>query len=50
MVLAYRAKMAQGDISAIETGRMKPWPEHAKRLAKLLGVAADELAEEQPAA
>ncbi len=31
------------DISRIETGRMKPYPSQAERLAKVLGVDPDDL-------
>jgi ribosome-binding protein aMBF1 (putative translation factor) len=41
--LAYMAKLAQSDISAIENGWRKPYPAQAKRLAKLLNIKADEL-------
>lgn len=44
--LAYMAGMAQSDISAIENGWRKPYPSQAKRLAKLLGVKADELTQD----
>ena len=48
MQLAYRAKMAQADVSAIENGR-KPWPAHAERLGKLLGLRPEELTEDAEA-
>ena len=43
--LAYRAKMVQADVSAIEHGR-KPWPAHAERLGKVLGLRPEELVED----
>lgn len=44
--LAYIARMAQSDISAIENGWRKPYPAQAKRLAKALGLRPDELTED----
>jgi|WetSurMetagenome_2_1015567.scaffolds.fasta_scaffold86254_2 ribosome-binding protein aMBF1 (putative translation factor) len=41
--LAYMAKVAQSDISAIENGWRKPYPGQAKRIAKLLGLKPEEL-------
>ncbi len=43
--LAQRAQMSQPDISAIETGRVQPWPGHAKRLARVLKLKPEELTE-----
>ena len=44
--IAYMAKMAQSDISALENGWRKPYPGQAKRLGKLLGLSPDELTDE----
>ena len=41
--LAYRAKLQQGDISAMERGRRRLGPKRMARLAKVLGVPAAEL-------
>ena len=41
--LAYKARLTQGDISEIETGRRVPGPKPMARLAKVLGLSADEL-------
>ena len=45
MELAARAKVAQSDVSSIERGWRKPYPGQAKRLARVLGLAPDELTE-----
>ena len=37
------AKVAVGDISRIETGRMRPYPTQAERLASVLGIPPEEL-------
>ena len=42
--LALRARMSQSDVSAIENGR-KPWPNQAKRLARVLKLRPEELTE-----
>jgi len=47
--LAYMAKVAQSDISAIENGWRKPYPGQAKRLSKLLGLTPDELTQDTAA-
>lgn len=44
--LACFARMSTSDISRIESGRMIPYPTHAERLAKVLGIRPDELLEE----
>ena len=41
--LAWRAKMAGQNISAIERGTMAPWPRARKALAEALGVPETEL-------
>lgn len=43
--LAHFARVSAADISRIETGRMIPYPTHAKRLAEVLGIEPDELTE-----
>jgi transcriptional regulator with XRE-family HTH domain len=45
-VVAFRAKMSISDISRIETGRMRPYPDQLKRLGKLFGVDGEALLEE----
>ncbi len=44
--LAYFARISVADVSRIESGRMKPYPNHAKRLAEALGLTAEQLLEE----
>ena len=44
--LGRKARVAQPDVSAIERRRVQPWPEHAKRLARVLGLSPDELTDE----
>ena len=44
--LGKRARVPQPMVSAIENGRMQPWPGHAARLAKALGIAVDELTQD----
>ena len=41
--LAHFARVSAADISRIETGRMIPYPTHAKRLAEVLGIEPEEL-------
>jgi transcriptional regulator with XRE-family HTH domain len=41
--LAQIARVALGDLSRIETGRMRPYPNQAERLSSVLGIGADEL-------
>jgi len=36
--LAYFAQMSSADVSKIESGRMVPYPGHAQRLARVLGL------------
>jgi ribosome-binding protein aMBF1 (putative translation factor) len=48
MDLAFRAEMAQSDISAIENGWRKPYPAQAKRLGKLLKLDPGELVDSVP--
>ena len=47
--LAWKARMTQADISALEHGRISLWPAHAARLSRALGVPADELTAEADA-
>jgi XRE family transcriptional regulator, regulator of sulfur utilization len=42
-VLGARAGMATSEVSRIETGRLRPYPNQLRRLAKALDVPADEL-------
>ncbi len=44
--LAHFAKVSCADISRIESGRLRPYPGHAARLARALGVKPQELLEE----
>ncbi len=44
--LAYFARMSSAEVSRIESGRMVPYPGHAKRLARVLGLQSSELLEE----
>ena len=44
--LAYFARMSSADVSRIENGRMVPYPGHAQRLARVLGLEPLELLEE----
>ena len=41
--LSHLSRVSAADISRIETGRMIPYPTHAKRLAEVLGIEPDEL-------
>ena len=41
--LAHFSRVSAADISRIETGRMRPYPGHAKRLASALGLRPEEL-------
>ena len=43
--LAFKAKVAQSDVSAIEHGWRVPYPNQAKRLARVLKLRPDELTE-----
>jgi transcriptional regulator with XRE-family HTH domain len=45
-VVAFKTKMSIADISRIESGRMRPYPDQLKRLSKLFGVAGEGLLEE----
>ena len=45
--LAWRAKMAAQNISAIERGKLAPWPKARKAFARVLGVAEIELFPEE---
>ena len=44
--LSYISGVPVAEISKIETGRMRPYPKHARRLAKALKLTAPELVEE----
>ncbi len=41
--LGVLAGVEASDVSRIETGRMRPYPSQAERLAKVMGVRAEEL-------
>ncbi len=43
--LAYFARMSSADVSRIESGRMVPYPGHAQRLARVLGLEPFQLLE-----
>ncbi|MFC2013485.1 helix-turn-helix transcriptional regulator [Chloroflexota bacterium] len=45
--LAWRAKMAAQNISAIERGKLAPWPKARKALAKALNISESELFPEE---
>jgi ribosome-binding protein aMBF1 (putative translation factor) len=44
--LAYHAHLTVADVSRIESGRLKPYPNHAKRLAEALELTPEQLLEE----
>jgi len=44
--LAVNVGMCYADISRIETGRMKPYPGHLKRLSQYFDIPEDQLLEE----
>ena len=44
--LGWKARLAQSQISGFESRRMVVGPEQAKRLAKALGLKADELTQD----
>jgi ribosome-binding protein aMBF1 (putative translation factor) len=44
--LAFFARMAAADICRIETGRMKPYPSQAVRLASVLAIKPEDLLHE----
>ncbi len=44
--LGYHARISVPDISRYETGRMKLYPSHRERLAKVLNIDPDELTRE----
>ena len=46
--LSHFSKVSAADICRIETGRMIPYPRHAKRLAEVLGIEPHELTEIVP--
>lgn len=46
--LSFRASVSVGDISRIETGRLRPYPSQIERLAAVLGVPSDELLQDVP--
>lgn len=48
MTLAHKARLTQGNISEMETGRRVPGPKPLARLAKVLGISADELLQQIP--
>ncbi|MFC2045592.1 helix-turn-helix transcriptional regulator [Chloroflexota bacterium] len=41
--LARRAKIAESNLSAIERGRLAPWPKVKRQLAKVLKTTQEEL-------
>jgi transcriptional regulator with XRE-family HTH domain len=43
--LAYFARMTAAEISRIETGRLRPYPRQAERLARVLGLPPEQLVE-----
>ena len=43
--LAYFARMSSADVSRIESGRMVPYPSHARRLARALSLKPSQLME-----
>ena len=43
--LAYFARMSASDVSRIETGRQIPYPGHAERLGRILGLDPTKLVE-----
>jgi len=45
--LAWRAKMAAQNISAIERGKLAPWPKARKALAEALNISESELFPEE---
>ena len=44
--LAHYARVTVADVSRYETGRMTPYPVHASRIAKVLGLRPEELQKE----
>jgi transcriptional regulator with XRE-family HTH domain len=49
--LAVKSRVSPAEISRIESGRTTPFPIHAKRLSKVLGIPEGELQQEvQPEA
>jgi ribosome-binding protein aMBF1 (putative translation factor) len=44
--LGWKARLSQSQVSAIEHKRLVPGPEQSKRLAKALGLKADELTQD----
>ncbi len=43
--LAHFARVSVADVSKIESGRMNPFPAHARRLAEALNLAPEQLTE-----
>lgn len=41
--VAYKARIPYADLSRIESGRLKPYPGHAKRLEEYFGMTIGEL-------
>jgi transcriptional regulator with XRE-family HTH domain len=41
--LAYHARMAASDVSRIESSRLRPYPSQLARLARVLGIPAEDL-------
>lgn len=48
--LGYHARITPAEISRIETGRLRPYPRQAERLARVLEIAPADLLIEVPAA
>ena len=44
--LAFHARMASADISRLERGWARPYPNQARRLADILGISEEELLQE----
>jgi ribosome-binding protein aMBF1 (putative translation factor) len=46
--LAAKARLSTSDVSRIETGRMRPYPVQAERLARALNLRVESLLDEVP--
>ena len=46
--LAYKAKLSTTDVSKFETGRARPYPKQAARLARALNLQVDQLLDPTP--
>jgi ribosome-binding protein aMBF1 (putative translation factor) len=47
-VLAYHASMSASDVGRIESGRSRPYPSQARKLASAIGLTLEELLEDVP--